>query len=165
MVGKGFPVLSDDILALAELDGAFGALPAYPRVRLWPKSVLALWGSLEALPRISEGWEKRHLALPADLFETRHQPLGAIYLLGGRSEDCDGARIEALQGAGALRSLIANTYAYKIFDKEMRAREFNLLAQLANQVPLRLVTSSSDISRVGRLCELIISDFQSLRSL
>ena len=59
-------VLSDDILTLIELDGAFRAVPAYPRVRLWPESVYALWGSTESLPRISEGWDKRHFALPAD---------------------------------------------------------------------------------------------------
>ena len=154
--------MSDDILTLTELDGEFSAVPAYPRVRLWPESVDALWGSSEALPRISDGWEKRYLALPADRFETRHQTLGAIYLLGGRSDDCDGPRIEALEGAAALRSLIANTYACRIFDKEMRVYEFELLSRLANQVPLRSVTPFSDISRIGHLCELIISDFQTL---
>jgi hypothetical protein len=165
MAGEGVPVLSDDILALTEFDGAFRAVPAYPRVRLWPESVSALWGSPEALPRISEGWEKRHFALPADRFETRHQPLGAIYLLGERGEDCHGARIEALQGTRALRSLIANTYACRIFDQEMRTYEFSLLSRLANQVPLRSVTPFSDISRVRYLCGLILGDFHSLRDL
>jgi hypothetical protein len=163
MAGEGFPIISDDILILSEVDGAFRAIPAYPRIRLWPSSVYALWGSSEALPRISEGWDKRHLTLPADRFETRHQPLGAIYLLSGRSEGCDASRIEALQGLGALRSLIANTYALKIFDKEMRAYEFEQLSRLANQVPLRSLTPFSDISRIRHLCDLIISDFQKLR--
>lgn len=163
MAKEGYPVMSDDILTLTELDGEFSAVPAYPRVRLWPESVDALWGSSEALPRISDGWEKRYLALPADRFETRHQTLGAIYLLSGRSDDCVGPRIEALEGVAALRSLIANTYACRIFDKEMRVYEFELLSRLANQVPLRSVTPFSDISRIGHLCELIISDFQTVR--
>jgi len=163
MAREGFPVLSDDILALTELDGAFRAVPTYPRVRLWPASVSALWGSSEALPRISEGWEKRYFALPADRFETHHQPLGAIYLLGGRAEDCHGARIEGLQGTRALRSLIANTYACRIFDQEMRTYEFGLLSRLANDVPLRSIAPFSDISRVKYLCGLILKDFHSLR--
>jgi hypothetical protein len=162
MAGEGFPVISDDILTLTELNGTFRAIPAYPRVRLWPKSVQALWGSPEALPRISEGWDKRHLTLSADRFEMRPQPLGAIYLLTGRGEGCNGARIEVLQGVRALRSLIANTYAYRIFDKEMRTYEFRVLSRLASQVPLRLVTPFSDISRIRHLCGLIISDFQTL---
>jgi hypothetical protein len=165
MSREGFPVLSDDILTLTDLDGAYRAVPAYPRVRLWPESVSALWGSPEALPRISEGWDKRHLALPADRFERRHQPLGAIYLLGKRSDDCHGTRIEVLQGTRALRSLIANTYAYRIFDREMRTYEFRLLSRLASQVPLKSVTPFSNISRVGDLCSLILSDFHNLRDL
>jgi hypothetical protein len=163
LAGEGYSVISDDILALAELDGAFRAVPAYPWVRLWPESVYALWGSPEALPRISEGWEKRHLALPAHRFETRQQPLGAVYLLSERNESCDGPRIEPVQGVGALRSLIANTYALKIFDREMRAYEFNLLSRLARQVPLRSLTPFSDISRIRHLCDLVISDFESFR--
>ena len=162
MSEKGYPIISDDILTLTELDGVLSAVPAYPRVRLWPELVAALWGSTEALPRISEGWEKRYLMLPVGRFETRHQPLGAIYLLTGRSEDCDGPRIEPLQGAGALRSLIANTYAFKVFDKEMRTYEFDLLSRLARQVPLRSVTPFSDVSRIRHLCELVISDFANL---
>ena len=135
MSEKGYPIISDDILTLTELDGALSAVPAYPRVQLRQRSVAALWGSTEALPRISEGWEKRYLTLPVGRFETRHQPLGAIYLLTGRSEDWDGPRIEPLQGAGALRSLIANTYAFKVFDKEMRTYEFDLLSRLVREVP------------------------------
>jgi hypothetical protein len=122
-----------------------------------------LWGSPEALPRISEGWDKRHLSLPADRFETQYRPLGALYFISGRREGCNDPRIEALQGVSALRSLIANTYAYKVFDKEMREYEFNLLSRLANQVPLRSVAPLSDISRIDDLCGLIINDFDGLR--
>jgi hypothetical protein len=163
LAGEGFPVLSDDILALTQPDDAFRVVPTYPRLRLWPESVSALLGSPDALPRITEGWEKRHLALTAERYETKPLLLGAIYFLGERSDDYQGPRIEALQGAGALSSLIANTYAYKTFDREMRAYEFKLLSRLAEQVPLRSVTPFADISRIRQLSELVVEDFRSLR--
>jgi hypothetical protein len=54
---QGFFVLSDDIVALSEYGREFRALPACPRVNLWPDSVEILYGSREALPRITAGWE------------------------------------------------------------------------------------------------------------
>jgi hypothetical protein len=163
MAGRGFRVLSDDILALTESNAAFRAVPAYPRIRLWPESVSALMGSPDALPRITAGWEKRHLALTADRFESHDRPLGVVYLLGERNDECLGPRIEARKGTWVLRSLIANTYAYKTFDREMRAYEFDLLSRLAGQVPVRSVTPFSDTRRIQQLCDLILKDFQKLQ--
>jgi len=161
---SGFPVLSDDILPLTEREGVFEATPTYPRLRLWPESVDALFGSPEALPRITAGWDKRHLDLTAEAyqFENDYRPLGAIYVLGERSDDCACGRIGAMGGAMGLNSLIANTYAYRMFDKEMRAHELGLLARVARQVPLRSVVPFADLTQIERLCELIHSDFRAL---
>ena len=160
----GFPVLSDDILPLTELEGGFTVTPTYPRLRLWPASVDALFGSPEALPRITIGWEKRHLDLTAETyqFENENQPLGGIYVLGERSDDCVGQRIEPIEGAKALSSLIANAYAFRIFDKDMRARELGVFARVARQVPLRAMVPFADPTQIERLCELVHSDFQKL---
>jgi hypothetical protein len=157
---QGFSILSDDILALKESGSGFEALPSYPRVRLWSDSVDALFGSPDALPLITEGWDKRHLDLTAgSRFENRPHPLGAIYVLGERSRNLPGPRIEVLEGAVGLSSLVANTYAYKMFDTEMRRYEFQLLARLANRVPLRSVTPFADLNRIGQLCDLVRGDF------
>jgi hypothetical protein len=162
--GRGLPVLADDILALTESGGLFNAAPTYPRLRLWPASVDALFGSPDALPRMFADWDKRHLDLTAKnyRFETDHRSLGAIYFLGERSDDYPGQRIEALQGIRGLSSLIANTYSYKMFDTEMRAYEFGLLSRLACQVPLRSVVPFADLAHIDRLCDLILGDVQGL---
>jgi len=49
----GYPVLADDVVTLQEFEGNFLVQPAYPSIRLWPDSVEALYGSLDALPRIT----------------------------------------------------------------------------------------------------------------
>ena len=59
----GYPVLSDDIVALTGDGQRFHVQPAYPRVRLWPSAVTSLFGSRDALPRIVPDWEKRYLPL------------------------------------------------------------------------------------------------------
>src|SRR5205823_15042979 len=44
---RGYPVLSEDVAAVLDQDGRFLIQPAYPRIRLWPSSVEALYGSTE----------------------------------------------------------------------------------------------------------------------
>ena len=79
-------MIADDVVALAEDGGNFLVQPGYPRVNLWPDSVRVLFGSEEALPRITPTWDKRYMALGDNGlgFATKPLPLGAIYLLGAR---------------------------------------------------------------------------------
>lgn len=51
---RGHPILSDDVVALAERDGSFFVHPACPYLCLWPESVESLYGSSEALRRSAE---------------------------------------------------------------------------------------------------------------
>jgi hypothetical protein len=162
-VREGHAVLSDDIAPLVEREGAFQVLPGYPHLCLWPDSVSMLYGSPDALPRFITNWEKRRLALGegGTRFESRALPLGAIYLLGDRrSEHAPSA--EAVRPQAALLSLVAETYANKILDREMRAREFELLGRLVTNVPVRRVYPHTDTARLGQLCRTIREDFHSL---
>ena len=56
-------------------------------------------------------------------------------------------------------SLVANTYATKLMDKQMRAREFELLTRVVNKVLLRRVTPHADPARISDLCARILEDF------
>ena len=57
-------------------------------------------------------------------------------------------------------SLVANTYATKLMDKQMRAREFELLTRVVCNVPLRRVTPHTDLSLIHELCTRIIADYK-----
>jgi hypothetical protein len=58
-----------------------------------------------------------------------------------------------------LMSLVANTYATKLMDKQMRAREFELLTRVVSHVPIRRVTPHADAARIHELCDTILDDF------
>ena len=60
---RGYSVIADDVVALAEDGENFLVPPGYPRVNLWPDSVRVLFGSEGALPRITPTWEKRYMML------------------------------------------------------------------------------------------------------
>jgi hypothetical protein len=156
----GYDVLTDDVLALAQEAGHFVAQPAYPRIRLWPESVGLFFGRHDALPRITQGWEKRYLDLqkPEYRFRDTPSPLRAIYLLGDRSADPAAPVISCVSARTGLLSLVANASGTYFLDKAMRAHEFEMLARLASCTALRQVTPSVHFERLTELCELIVAD-------
>jgi hypothetical protein len=156
----GFPVIADDVVALAEDGGNFLVPPGYPRVNLWPDSVRALFGSEEALPRITPTWDKQYMALDDNGlgFATKPLPLRAIYLLGAREAALAAPVIEEVAGGDALVALVANTYVNYLLDREMRSREFDLLSRVVAGIPIRRVRPPADPSAVFDLCEAIAAD-------
>ena len=162
--GRGFSVLAEDVVTLDDRGDRFLVRPAYPCIRLWPSSAASLYGSRSALPPLTPNWDKCYLDLTqqSGQFEREPRPLAAVYLLGERSDDPQAPFVEPLDRAASLMSLIANTYGTKLIDKHMRAREFELLSRVVAHVPLRRVTPHTDASRLSRLCDLLLSDFERL---
>ena len=173
---REFNVLAEDVVTLddspadrlGDCSESFLVRPAYPCIRLWPASAATLYGSGSALPALTPNWDKCYLDLTRDpvlettRFENAPRPLAAIYLLGERRDDSEAPFVAPLDRAEALMSLVANTYATKLMDKHMRAREFGLLSRVLERVPLRRVTPHTDLARLSNLCETILSDFNSL---
>ena len=160
---QGYSILAEDVVTLDDRGHYFLIRPAYPCIRLWPASVKALYGTETHLPKLTPNWDKRYLDL-SERFQRQPLPLAAIYLLGERRDETAAPFVERLDKSEGLMSLVANTYATKLMDKQMRAREFELLTRLLNNVPVRRVTPHSDIAHIPELCTRILSDFKSVLS-
>lgn len=162
---QAFAVLSDDIVPVVEQDDLFLVPPAYSHLCLWPDSVKALYGSPDALPRFHPNWEKRLLVLgeSGTHFENQALPLGAIYILGNRRAR-SAPYVEQVRPRHALLSLVAETYANKLLDRNMRAQEFGVLGRLVASVPVRRVLPHSDASRLRDLCRVVEADFAALKN-
>ncbi len=161
---EGYSVVSDDVVALRENETDFLVMPAYPRLCLWPDSVAMLYGTKDTRSHPNKPGEKHRLALGdrETRFECRSLPLGAIYLLADRREDM-APSVETLPLKAGLLTLVADTFANKTLDREMRAREFEVLGRLVATVPVRRVIPHNDPSRIADLCRVIREDFASLR--
>jgi hypothetical protein len=156
----GFSVISDDIVAVAHTGDQFLVQLGYPRVNLWPDSVLTLFGSKDALPCITPTWDKRYLPLVQNghPFASRPLPLGAIYILDSRDAALTAPVVEEVSGEEAFMALVANTYVNYLLDQDMRRTEFDLLSRLVSETPVRRVRSLNDPSAVFDLCEAIAGD-------
>lgn len=157
LASRGHAVISDDIVALVERDNSFFVLPAYPYLSLWQESVKMLYGPEKELPSFSANYDKRQLLLEENRlrFQRKEMPLGAIFLLGGRVADDAAPFVEVLPVREVLVALVANSYATNMLDKNMRAREFEVLGRLATTVPVLRLRPHEDGSRIDRLCTLI----------
>jgi hypothetical protein len=159
----GIPVLADDIAALVEDDGTVNAQPAYPQLRLWPDSVAMLYGTPDALPRLTPTWDKRALLLSEPgAFGQRSLPLRAVYVLG-EQRDHPQTAIEDVSGAQRLLALLSNTYVGYLLDAAMRRQEFESLVRLATAVPVRRLLRPSGSRDVAALCARLLEDCERLR--
>jgi len=155
---RGYSILAEDVVTLDDGGDHFLVRPGYPCIRLWPASVKALYGSETHLPKLTPNWDKCYLDLK-EQFQARPLPLAAIYHLGQRRHDTTAPFVETLDRSEGLLSLIANTYATKLMDRQMRAREFELLTRVMNNVPLRRITPHADPAHIPELCDLLVTDF------
>jgi hypothetical protein len=156
----GFSVIADDVVALADDGVNFLVHPGCHRVNLWPDSALALFGSEDALPRITPTWGKQYMALGGNGlgFASEPMPLGAIYVLGAREAGLAAPVIDDAVGCSALAELLANTYVNYLLDRNMRSREFDVLSRLAARIPIRHVRPPADLSAVFDLSDAIADD-------
>lgn len=157
---RGFPLLSENNLALSEGESRFHVCPGYPRVNLWPDSVRFLFGSEEALPRVSPPWDKRRLEANKHgcRFQDEPAPLRAIYLFGNRTDQDAAPFVESLSPGDAVVALVSNTYMNYLPEISWRRRELIVLGRLAASVPVRRISPHVDPSRLDRLCDLLIND-------
>lgn len=161
----GHAVLTDDVMVLREEDHGFVVVPGYDRLRLWPEAVDTLYGSRDALPRLTPTWDKRYLDVSRNgyLFQSTPLPLGGVYVLNDRTDDARAPYVTALDGADRLMTLIANTYSYEVFDREMRVRELDVLARVAERYPVRRVTPHSAPQKLTQLVSTLTRDFKTAR--
>jgi hypothetical protein len=126
--------------------------------------VSLLYGSPDALPAISLGWDKRCLNLgeaEGTKFEERPLPLGVIYVLG---ESAGGSGVEVVSQKTALMILVANTYASNCLDATQRAKEFEILSRVVATVPVRKIVRGKSVAEVEPFCAAIQRDFAGIHS-
>jgi hypothetical protein len=154
---RGHAIISDDIVAMEERDGAFFVFPAHPYLGLWPESIEMLFGGRKKIPAFASIWDKGRLSLSDHnlKFQQRALPLGAVFLLGRRTSDPAAPFLETAPARESLIELVANSYGTNLLERDMRALEFELLGELMAQVSVRRMRPHQDPGRLASLCCLI----------
>jgi hypothetical protein len=162
----GYPVITDDLLALAIEKGRYFVQPGYPYLSLWPQSADALYKNFGDLPRISPHhltWNKRYLDLAGTIRRFQQHPLelAAIYT-GNFTNTPKSCGIEKLSGRNAVVTLLANRYRFPLIEKAGLADEFIHINQIAAAIPIRRISFHRKFDQLPQLCEMIVADFKTL---
>lgn len=159
---RGYPVFSDDVVALDWQDNTPFVRPAYPRLRLWPESVDFLYGDRDRLPSIvptNPTWDKRYLNLMQEKysFQSSPLPLSCIYLLGDRQSK-NTPRIEPVSPQQAAIALIANTSTNYLLDRDLKKEEFASLTRLVRHIPVKKLYPHRNPSYLEQLITIVLRD-------
>lgn len=156
---NGFPLLTDDVLALRSRDGVWFGYPAYDHVRLWPTAARMLVGDENALPWLTPTWPKRAFSVVAfgAGLAADPLPLGAIFLLAARAPTESAPHVERASGMDAFVHLVARTSANYLLDAEMRAAELAGLADVMAHVPVFRLTPHADPEKLPQLLNTVLA--------
>jgi hypothetical protein len=179
----GHNLVADDNVAISlqtpasmddEVNGGAVVLPAFPQIKLWPDSALALRESADDLPRLHPELDKRAWRAASN-FDTTPLPIRRIYVLqgnfGGSEVPATGASapsIERLRPREACIELVKHTYCTPLVGgpggNGMVSSHFAqcaALAQIATVCRLRSRHATEGLAALPRLANLIIKDLES----
>jgi hypothetical protein len=181
----GHSLVADDNVAIslanvkdsgeaASPNGGAVVLPAFPQIKLWPDSALALRESVDDLPRLHPEMEKRAWRA-AENFDSAPLPLRRVYVLHGSvndnasptATDTFEPSIELLRPREACMELVKHTYCTPLVGgpggNGMATSHFAQCADLAQKVAVcRLYSrhATQGLSVLPRLANLILDDLE-----
>jgi len=163
----GYPVLSDDCLVLEEDRQTILATPAYPGLRLWDDTLVALGEALRlSLPVAHYTSKQRVFALDqGGAFPSNPHPVARIYCLE-RGREMEGAEdphnpiIEDLSHRDGFMKLLTSTFQLDIADRTMLLRQFHFLERVVAHVPIRRLRIPDTFSSLPAVRETILADLK-----
>jgi hypothetical protein len=159
MARRGCAVLSDDIVAIIERNGAFWAVPAYPYLSLWPETVEMLYGAGTQLPAFSAKFSKQMLSLGRGSYEFQDLPLAihTVFILCSRNSNPRAPYSENMSAQEGLLALVANSYSASVLESNQRAKEFEFFGRMVKSVRVERLHPSSDPALLDKLCDVIVN--------
>ncbi|MFN8445028.1 MAG: hypothetical protein U0175_29850 [Caldilineaceae bacterium] len=166
-VRAGYPLLTDDNLAIRQGEDRFWALPGYPQMRMWPATATYAVGDYQDLPPLFPDGEKRRLRIGKDgfgHFHTTAQALSVCYLPERRDPAIYGSEveIEPLSPAQALYALVQHSF---LFEANQRlgnhGRRLQFWSQFVRQIAVKRLYYPDDFASLERVRQVILADIAS----
>jgi len=154
LVECGGLLLSDDAISPRLAAGRLVVPPAYPSLRLWADSAVAVFGH-DDFPRAA-----RHRKHRVGCASAEPAPLGGVFVLEHARELSSPQRAR-MASSEALQMLAQGVHRLVADDPCASAAEFELLSELVAQVPVYRLRFSHDYDGLGELVRMVESDVES----
>jgi hypothetical protein len=153
---QGFPLVTDDILAIDMAIHTPMILPSFPLLKLWPDSAIALDEDLSHFTKLHASTQKLARSFTEN-FQDQRLPLKCIYILGKG----DQSSIETLSEQDALTNLIAHSWGTtSLTQKDYVHIHLQQCARIIQEVPVRRLRRPTDLKQVHQSVQLILDNLQ-----
>lgn len=152
---RGHTLLSDDVCALSDMEGGWFVRPAFPRVKLQPASLKAIFGESPDHPPIRLQGKHHFRFEPVSSFDPNPVPLAAIYFL----EKAEQGQTESIVEVSGIEKLaLINSQVFRPRMGRALGRQSFLRGtalRLAGAVAVRRFCRSFDLSRIDATVALL----------
>lgn len=167
-VEAGYPLLTDDVLAIDRADSAFLGRPSYPSMRMWPDQACHFLADCGGLEKVHPDYSK--LRVPVGVhgfgtFSTESQPIACFYLPEKceEQETCTEIRIESIPPREAVVELLRNSFSARLVEAAgLQGARLHLLARMAAEVPVRRIVYPHGFRTLPAVREAILADLEQL---
>jgi hypothetical protein len=165
-VAAGYPLLTDDILVLQQDQQRFLACPGTPRIKLFPQVAKRLLGDRAKGIPMNQLTSKLIISLRGRSYCRRAVPLRGIYVLAPRAASLRNKRIiiRRLSERQIFLHLVRNTYNRLIIDPRRLKQQFRMAAEIASQVPCRLLSYPRSLSSLDDVRQAVLRDITKMKS-
>jgi hypothetical protein len=148
----GYSLLSDDVVRIDGRGDELAAYPYQPRLNVWGDSAAALFGAAD-----SDVYQKRYVnALDAGYrFQSTPVPIETVYVLCERAARRQRPRVARLTPRDALVALVRHTHGGSFLDRDMRARELEVIARLVEQGAVRELSFGDSLEDLVESCRAL----------
>lgn len=156
-LARGFPILTDDVLALEARGGRWFVHAGPPRLKLFPSVAHKLLARADG-GQLNAGTSKLVLPLTGKEASSRPIPLTALYVLPGPGRRPARIGITSLQGQKAFLEIIRASFNLIRVDRARLTHQFAIASRLARDVPLRRLVYPRRMSALPDVCTAVIGD-------
>ncbi len=156
-IRQGYPLLSDDILAIRGIHGKLLAMPGFPWVSITPQVLKYVRAGL-GRNGVEMDFDKARV--PVDgmggSFCPQPLPLRALYLL--ERNDKKEVEICSLSAPVALRELLEHTNCLPLLSRELVRQSFDHLAPVVASIPVHRLRYPSGLALIPSVIKAIVEN-------
>jgi len=164
-VSRGFPMLTDDVLALKTRDRRWIAHAGPARLKLFPSVARRVLGRSSA-STLNPDTAKLIVPLAAGEATRRVVPLRALFVLPDPAAQHTSARVRIVPLHGEEAFLEVTRAAFNLIqvDRARLERHFAMATALVRDVPLRRLAYPRVLASLDEVCDAIVNDIRSQRT-
>jgi hypothetical protein len=150
---KGYPLITDDILAIKLDNNDFQVFPSFPRIKVWEDMIKTLIKDTNNIHLIHPESKKFSYSTEKK-FYSESISIKKIYIL----ENGDKNEIINLNAQKSLLHLIENSYNFELFNNYDKSKNLFECANLIKKIPVCVLKTCHSINKINDLIRLVEED-------